>query len=61
MQINTADPRKASNIMGGQQNARASQKAHLDKKKEMLAALAARIDAEGGESDMEEEEEEEED
>ena len=44
VKVDTTDPRKASNMYGGQGGARESQKAHFEKKSEALAALCAKVD-----------------
>ena len=51
--VNTNEPRKASNVLGGQEGARESQKAAFERKRDMIAALVAKVD----EADSDEEDE----
>ena len=44
VEVDTNDPRKASNMYGGQSDARASQKAAFASKQDMLAKLVAKVD-----------------
>ena len=44
LEINTAEPRKASNVIGGQEGARESQKLAFEKKKALIESLVKSVD-----------------